>query len=122
MDALHHVLAFCHKKLGLLNKRVAAQSLAPKLKAWGKRQDLALLPLILVAVSVTHAEPVHYPPQIGFSHWLTAADPNKSLHSSYESACKNLGSVYGVGFARLGVEYIYPAGSYTDVSPYLSST
>lgn len=33
-------MAFCHKKLDLLNKRVSTQSMAPKLKAWGKRQDL----------------------------------------------------------------------------------
>lgn len=38
--ALQSVMAFCHKKLGLLDKRVSTQRPAPKLKARGKRLDL----------------------------------------------------------------------------------
>jgi hypothetical protein len=38
--ALQPVMAFCHKKLGLLNKRVSTQCSPQKLKARGKRQDL----------------------------------------------------------------------------------
>jgi len=41
--ALQPVMAVCHKKLGLLNKRVSTQSPAPELKACGKRQDLTLV-------------------------------------------------------------------------------
>lgn len=41
--ALQPVMAFCHKQLSLLNKRVSMQSPAPKLKARGKRQDLTLV-------------------------------------------------------------------------------
>lgn len=49
--ALQPVMAFCHKKLGLLNKRVSSQSPAPKLKARGKRQDLTLAVMLSFAVS-----------------------------------------------------------------------
>ena len=40
--ALQPVMAFCHMKLGLLNKRLSTRSPAPTLKACGKRQDLTL--------------------------------------------------------------------------------
>ena len=63
---LQAVMAFCHKKLGSLNKRVPAQSPAPKLKAWGKRQylPLAACHLFLLCLFYSHlgnATPVSDP-------------------------------------------------------------
>jgi len=85
--ALHCLVAFCHKKLGLLNKHVLAERPAPKLKVWGKRQDLTLAIIVFVGVLSPVATLASQSTVAAKQAWSDSCTNVPGLYRSGQSTC-----------------------------------
>ena len=134
VSALQPVMAFCHKNLGLLNKRVSTQSPAPKLKAWGSRQDLALTvpwwaclilftPAIYISPVCADSSPVFTNCQSAHSTGLGDLGTRMAAEEqAYVAPCTNIGGcMWGDGHIAPYGNYVISYGPVVNPGSYMTS-